>query len=197
MTMTMPAVVLTADGRIALQDRRTPTLRPDQVLVEVDLCGICGSDLHASQLPQVYRGDCVLGHRVHRPGSGGWRRRRRVGGRPEGRGQPQRQRGRHMQLLPVRAAELLSARHFGDCLGSAGRWSAGTADGRLPRAPAPDPRQSGNSRGGLGRTHGYRTAGSGARRRARGADGVGDPRGSNRAARLQARLTSEPPHRSS
>ncbi len=58
----MPAVVLTADGRIALRDRPRPTLRPDQVLVEVDLCGICGSDLHASQLPQVYRGDCILGH---------------------------------------------------------------------------------------------------------------------------------------
>jgi threonine dehydrogenase-like Zn-dependent dehydrogenase len=60
--MTMPAVVLTADGRITLQDRPRPTLRPDQVLVEVDLCGICGSDLHASQLPQVYHGDCILGH---------------------------------------------------------------------------------------------------------------------------------------
>jgi threonine dehydrogenase-like Zn-dependent dehydrogenase len=60
--MTMPALVLTTDGRIALQDRPTPTLRSDQVLVEVDLCGICGSDLHASQLPQVYRGDCILGH---------------------------------------------------------------------------------------------------------------------------------------
>ena len=60
--MTMPAVVLTADGRIAVQDRPVPMLRPDQVLIEVDLCGICGSDLHASQLPQVYRGDCILGH---------------------------------------------------------------------------------------------------------------------------------------
>ena len=60
--MTMPAVVLTADGQIALQDRPRPTVPPDQVLVEVDLCGICGSDLHASQLPQVYRGDCILGH---------------------------------------------------------------------------------------------------------------------------------------
>jgi threonine dehydrogenase-like Zn-dependent dehydrogenase len=60
--MTMPAVVLTEEGRIALQDRPRPTLRPDQVLIEVDMCGICGSDLHASQLPQVYRGDCILGH---------------------------------------------------------------------------------------------------------------------------------------
>lgn len=60
--MTMPAVVLTTGGQIALQDRPRPTLRPDQVLVDVDLCGICGSDLHASQLPQVYHGDCILGH---------------------------------------------------------------------------------------------------------------------------------------
>jgi threonine dehydrogenase-like Zn-dependent dehydrogenase len=60
--MTMPAVVLTADKRIALQDRPRPALQPDQVLVEVDLCGICGSDLHAAQLPQVYLGDCILGH---------------------------------------------------------------------------------------------------------------------------------------
>ena len=60
--MTMPAVVFTADGRIALQERPRPPLRSDQVLVEIDLCGICGSDLHASQLPQVYLGDCILGH---------------------------------------------------------------------------------------------------------------------------------------
>jgi threonine dehydrogenase-like Zn-dependent dehydrogenase len=60
--MTMPAVVLTVDKRIALHDQPRPTLRSDQVLVEVDLCGICGSDLDASQLPQVYRGDCILGH---------------------------------------------------------------------------------------------------------------------------------------
>jgi threonine dehydrogenase-like Zn-dependent dehydrogenase len=60
--MTVPAVVLTAEGLIALRDRPRPTLRPDQVLVEVDLRGICGSDLHPSQLPQVYRGDCILGH---------------------------------------------------------------------------------------------------------------------------------------
>jgi threonine dehydrogenase-like Zn-dependent dehydrogenase len=60
--MTMPAVVFTADGQVAIQDRPLPTPRPSQVLVEVDMCGICGSDLHASQLPQVYHGDCILGH---------------------------------------------------------------------------------------------------------------------------------------
>jgi threonine dehydrogenase-like Zn-dependent dehydrogenase len=60
--MTMPAVVLTTERTIALEERPRPTLRPDQVIVEVELCGICGSDLHASQLPQVYRSDCILGH---------------------------------------------------------------------------------------------------------------------------------------
>jgi threonine dehydrogenase-like Zn-dependent dehydrogenase len=60
--MTMPAVVLTADRTIAFQERPRPSLRPDQVIVEVELCGICGSDLHAAQLPQVYTGDCILGH---------------------------------------------------------------------------------------------------------------------------------------
>ena len=40
--MTMPAVVLTADRTIALQERPRPSLRPDQVIVEVELCGICG-----------------------------------------------------------------------------------------------------------------------------------------------------------
>ena len=60
--MTMPAVVLTSEREIALEERPRPTLRPDQVMVEVDLCGICGSDLHSKELPQVYHGNCILGH---------------------------------------------------------------------------------------------------------------------------------------
>src|SRR3979409_176521 len=60
--MTMPAVVLTPEREITLAERPIPTLRPDQVMVEVELCGICGSDLHSPQLPQVYHGNCILGH---------------------------------------------------------------------------------------------------------------------------------------
>ncbi len=60
--MTMPAVVLTSEREIALEERPRPTLRSDQVMVEVDLCGICGSDLHSKELPQVYQADCILGH---------------------------------------------------------------------------------------------------------------------------------------
>jgi threonine dehydrogenase-like Zn-dependent dehydrogenase len=88
--MTMPAVVLTADRTIALQDRPQPTLRPDQVIVEVELCGICGSDLHAAQLPQVYLGDCILGHesmgRIAAVGADvtGWSTGQRVAVNPNG-----------------------------------------------------------------------------------------------------------------
>jgi hypothetical protein len=60
--MTMTAVVLAPDGNITLEERPQPALRSDQIMVAVDLCGICGSDLHAAQLTQVYRGNCILGH---------------------------------------------------------------------------------------------------------------------------------------
>jgi threonine dehydrogenase-like Zn-dependent dehydrogenase len=58
---TMPAVVLGSRRDIRLAEWPTPRPRPGQVLVEVDLCGICGSDLHSPDLPQVYRGGVVLG----------------------------------------------------------------------------------------------------------------------------------------
>ena len=62
MTEMMPAVLLDEQRRFVFGQRPVPHPRPDQVLVEVDLCGICGSDLHAADLPQVYRGGFVLGH---------------------------------------------------------------------------------------------------------------------------------------
>jgi threonine dehydrogenase-like Zn-dependent dehydrogenase len=60
--MTMPAVVLTPARTIAVEQRQRPVMRSDQVMIEVELCGICGSDIHAPQLPQVYHADCILGH---------------------------------------------------------------------------------------------------------------------------------------
>src|SRR5882757_8137508 len=60
----MQAVILDEQRRIVLGERSTPMPRPDQVLVEIDLCGICGSDLHSPDLPQVYRGGFVLGHEM-------------------------------------------------------------------------------------------------------------------------------------
>lgn len=43
---TMTAAVLVAPGRLEVGPVPTPELGPDGVLVAVDLCGICGSDLH-------------------------------------------------------------------------------------------------------------------------------------------------------
>ena len=62
MTEMMPAVLLDEQRQFVLGQRPVPQPSSDQVLVGVDLCGICGSDLHADNLPQVYRGGFVLGH---------------------------------------------------------------------------------------------------------------------------------------
>jgi L-iditol 2-dehydrogenase len=42
----MKALVLAEYGRFVLEDRPTPTLQSDEVLVRVRACGICGSDVH-------------------------------------------------------------------------------------------------------------------------------------------------------
>jgi (R,R)-butanediol dehydrogenase/meso-butanediol dehydrogenase/diacetyl reductase len=42
----MPAAVLKGPGRLEVEDVPVPTIGADDVLVAVDLCGICGSDLH-------------------------------------------------------------------------------------------------------------------------------------------------------
>ncbi|HLX89783.1 MAG TPA: alcohol dehydrogenase catalytic domain-containing protein [Acidimicrobiales bacterium] len=43
---TMPAAVYQGKGRLTVEDRPVPEPGPDQVLVEVGHCGVCGSDLH-------------------------------------------------------------------------------------------------------------------------------------------------------
>jgi D-arabinose 1-dehydrogenase-like Zn-dependent alcohol dehydrogenase len=85
----MTAMVLTAEPA-GLERRPVPTPRADQVLVDVELCGICGSDLHAPDLPQVYRGGFILGHepagRIAAVGREvtGWRVGQRVSINPNG-----------------------------------------------------------------------------------------------------------------
>lgn len=43
---TVKALVLTEYDHFELQDVPRPTIRPEEVLVEVQACGICGSDVH-------------------------------------------------------------------------------------------------------------------------------------------------------
>jgi D-arabinose 1-dehydrogenase-like Zn-dependent alcohol dehydrogenase len=89
-------MVLTKDRESRLERRPMPAPRADQVLVDVDLCGICGSDLHAPDLREVYLGGFIMGHesagRIARVGRGvsgwrdisGWRVGQRVAINPNG-----------------------------------------------------------------------------------------------------------------
>ena len=86
----MTAMVLRSDRSIGLERRPTPIPRGDQVLVDIDLCGICGSDLHAPQTPEVYLGGFIMGHepvgRIARVGRdvAGWHAGQRVCINPNG-----------------------------------------------------------------------------------------------------------------
>ena len=57
----MPAAVYVGDGRIAVEQVPRPEPGPDEVLVEIAECGICGSDLHMV-LERFAKPGAILGH---------------------------------------------------------------------------------------------------------------------------------------
>ena len=57
----MRAVALGADGRLEVVDKPEPVPGPDEVVVSVERCGICGSDVHLKASGLLPRG-AVLGH---------------------------------------------------------------------------------------------------------------------------------------
>lgn len=59
----MRAVALEAGGRLVLVDRPEPEPGPGQVVVAVDRCGICGSDLHLRRSGLLPAG-AILGHEI-------------------------------------------------------------------------------------------------------------------------------------
>jgi threonine dehydrogenase-like Zn-dependent dehydrogenase len=64
-TGTMPAAVLAAAGTLSLEERPLPALRrADDVLLDVECCGICGTDLHILSDPPGHPASVgvVLGH---------------------------------------------------------------------------------------------------------------------------------------
>ena len=86
----MTAMVLRTDRSIGLERQPVPIPRDNQVLVDIDLCGICGSDLHAPLTAEVYLGGFVMGHepvgRIARVGRDvtGWHVGQRVCINPNG-----------------------------------------------------------------------------------------------------------------
>ena len=57
----MAAAVYVGDGRLAVKDVPVPDPGPDESLVEIAACGICGSDLHLV-LEKYARSGAILGH---------------------------------------------------------------------------------------------------------------------------------------
>src|SRR5215831_15306573 len=81
----MKALVLKEYRRFALEDVAVPTLQPDEVLVRVRACGICGSDVHGMdgssgrRIPPIIMGHEAAGE-IAQIGSGGvsWKQGDRV-----------------------------------------------------------------------------------------------------------------------
>lgn len=85
-TELMPAAVYVGDGRIEVEDVPRPEPGPDEVLVEIAECGICGSDLHMV-LEKFAKPGAILGHEwsgvvASAPSGSGWSPGDRVVGNP-------------------------------------------------------------------------------------------------------------------
>ena len=60
----MKALRLKGAGHIALEEIPIPEISDTEVLIEVKYCGICGSDLHAYKIPEVFPTGALLGHEL-------------------------------------------------------------------------------------------------------------------------------------
>ena len=86
----MKAIVLRDGDTITLEDRPSPDTRPGEVLVRPDHVGICGTDLHAPLLKDLFVPDVVMGHEFSgevvdvAPGVQEWRPGDRVTINPNG-----------------------------------------------------------------------------------------------------------------
>jgi len=76
----MKALVLREYGKLVYEDVEEPQIQPDEVLVEVKACGICGSDVHGMdgstgrRIPPVIMGHEASGRIAERgPAAGDWK----------------------------------------------------------------------------------------------------------------------------
>jgi (R,R)-butanediol dehydrogenase / meso-butanediol dehydrogenase / diacetyl reductase len=72
---------------LGIEDRQTPTVRPGELVLQVAYCGICGTDLHATEKSAIpLEAGTVLGHEfsgvVAESAAAGWRRGDRIIGLP-------------------------------------------------------------------------------------------------------------------
>ena len=119
----MNAAVFEGVGKLVVKEVDSPAIKEeDDLICEVELCSVCGTDVHIMEVPPGYTATpgTILGHelvgRIVEAGAGV--RTLKVG-RP-GRGQPQ-------QLL--RGLPLLPARTFPTSARTSSRWaSAPTGD---------------------------------------------------------------------
>lgn len=58
----MRAVKVAEDRRLVAFECPVPEPCPGQALVEVSFCGICGSDLHFREVPELFPAGTVPGH---------------------------------------------------------------------------------------------------------------------------------------
>jgi threonine dehydrogenase-like Zn-dependent dehydrogenase len=66
-SQTMPAAVFAGEGRLDITERPRPELlRPDDVVLGVETCGICGTDLKILERPQAHPATpgVILGHEI-------------------------------------------------------------------------------------------------------------------------------------
>src|SRR5690242_11599794 len=86
----MLALVFDTDRELRLERRPIPRPGPGEVLARPLYCGICGTDLHAAQLGDLFRPGVVLGHEFSvqvvevGPGVEGWRPGDRASVNPNG-----------------------------------------------------------------------------------------------------------------
>ena len=60
----MKAAVLADVGTLAIEERPEPSVGVDEVLLDVEACGVCGTDLHILSSPPSHPANVgvVLGH---------------------------------------------------------------------------------------------------------------------------------------
>ncbi|MBW2370252.1 MAG: alcohol dehydrogenase catalytic domain-containing protein, partial [Deltaproteobacteria bacterium] len=58
----MKVAVLSEVGKLTIEERPVPDIGPEEVLIKVEYCGICGSDIHAYKSGLLFPIGTVMGH---------------------------------------------------------------------------------------------------------------------------------------